>query len=118
MTTFSVTLQDDDPDVLDRQIRLLREDVRGLDVDVDFAPGPPAPEDAKGVDPQTLSTIIVAVSGSPVLVQLGRVLAQFVDRGKRKVIVKDGDRTLEIQGPLGDAERQAIDSFFQPKEIE
>ncbi|MGW4208794.1 hypothetical protein ACWEIJ_12480 [Lentzea sp. NPDC004789] len=113
MTTITVTLQHDDPEVLDRQIRLLRDDVRGLDVDVDFAPGPSAPEGAKGIDPQTLSTIIVAVSGSPVLIQLGRVLAAFVDRGKCKVIVEDGDRRLEIQGPLDDTGRQAVESFLR-----
>jgi hypothetical protein len=119
VTTISVTLQDDDPEVLDTRIRLLREDVSGLDVDsVDFAPGPPAPQDAKGVDPETLGTIIVAVSGSPVLVQLGRVLRAFVERGRQRVVVREGDRRLEIQGPLDAAAKEAIESFFRPKELE
>lgn len=112
MTTISVTVLDDDPEVLDRQIRLLRDDLRSLDVDVALEPGPPAPEDAKG-DPQVSGTIVVEDGTSPVLVELGRVLADFVDRGQRKVVVRAGDRMLEIHGPLDDTAKQAVESFFE-----
>jgi hypothetical protein len=111
VTTITVTVLDDDPEVLDRQIRLLRADLRGLDVDVALEPGPPAPADAKG-DTQVSGTIVVTDGTSPVLVELGRVLADFADRGARKVVVREGDRRLEIRGPLDDAAKQVIESFF------
>jgi hypothetical protein len=114
--TITVTLQDDDPEVLDRQVRLLRDDVRCLDVDVDFEPGPPAPEDAKG-DLRMSHTIVVTDITSPVLVELGRVLTAFVDRGKCRVVVKDGDRQIEVEGPLDDNTTQVVESFFR-KELE
>ncbi|WP_156212887.1 hypothetical protein [Lentzea aerocolonigenes] len=116
MTTITVTLQDDDPEVLEQQVRLLRDEVRDLDADVDLAPGPPAPEDAKG-DLRMSHTIVVTDMTSPVLAELGRVLAAFADRGGRKIVVRDGDRTMEIQGPLDDTARQAVESFFR-KELE
>jgi hypothetical protein len=116
VTTITVTLQDDDPEVLDRHVRLLHDDVRGLDVDVEFAPGPPAPEDAKG-DPRMSCAIVVTDITSPVLVELGRVLAAFADRAKCKVVVEDGDRQIEVAGPLDDGTTQAVESFFR-RELE
>lgn len=119
MTTITVTVRDDDPEELDSQARLLRDELDGLDVDgLEFAPGAPAPEDAKGVDPATLTTIIVTLSGSPVLIQLGRVLRDFVANRKRRVVVRDGKRSLEINGPLDESAKQAIESFFEQKQIE
>ncbi len=118
MTTISVTVVEADPETRDGDVRLLRAELDGLDVDeLAFAPGGVVPEGAKGLDPETLTTIIVTLSGSPVLIQLGRVLGQFVAARKRKVIVRDGDRTLEIQGPLDETAKQAIYSFFR-NEIE
>ncbi|MFS8101104.1 hypothetical protein LFM09_28670 [Lentzea alba] len=111
MTTISVTLLDEDPEVLERQVRLLRDDLRGLDVDVDFEPAPPVPANAKG-DPKLSHTIVVTDATSSVLADLGRVLGDFADHGRRKVVVKDGERRLTIEGPVDDTARQAIAAFF------
>lgn len=112
-----MTVVDADPETRDSDVRLLREEIDGLDADgLEFAQGPAAPQDAKGMDPETLATVVVTLSGSPVLIQLGRVLGQFVQARKRRVIVRDGDRTMEIQGPVDEAAKQAIESFFR-KEI-
>lgn len=118
MTTITVTVRDEDPESRDNDVRLLKAELDGLDVDgLEFAAGPAAPEDAKGLDPETLTTIIVTLSGSPVLIQLGRVLREFVANRKRSVIVKDGKRSLQINGPLDARSKEAIETFFQ-KEIE
>ena len=112
MTTISVSLHEDDPDVLDRQARLLRDDLRSLDADVGFASGPPAPADAKG-DRRVSGTIVVTNAASPALAELGRVLQDFVDRGPRTVVVTEGDRRLEIKAPLDDAAKRAVTEFFR-----
>ena len=60
MTTIEVTLHEEDPKELDEQIRLLRDDLSAGRRDLNSRGALP-PEDAKGMVPQTLSTIIVAV---------------------------------------------------------
>jgi hypothetical protein len=99
VTTVSLTLHGD-PDEVDIQARQLRIELLALDVDrVDLAAQDEPPPLSKGVDPATFSTIIVAMSSSPVLVRLGRVLRDWVNRSiKRKIVVRDGDRSLEITG--------------------
>ena len=114
--TILVTLYSDDPFEVDRQARLLRSELLALDVDrVNFAdPDELPPSHAKGVDPATLSTIVVALSSSPVLVQLGRFLRDWVNRANnRKIIVRDGNRSLEITGTDPKDNREAIEAFFR-----
>jgi hypothetical protein len=64
-----------------------------------------------------VTTIVVAVSGSPVLVQLGRVLRDWVTRGNsRKIIARDGGRSLEITGTTAAESRKMIEEFFNRPE--
>ena len=117
MTTVSLTLRGDAEDV-DSQARQLRTELLDLDVDsVEFAPGGPPPEASKGLDPATVSEIIVALSGSPVLIQLGRVLRAWVTRGtERKIEVQVGKRTLTITGSPAEVDQAVIEAFFREAE--
>ncbi|MCP2165468.1 effector-associated constant component EACC1 [Goodfellowiella coeruleoviolacea] len=103
-----------EPGEVDEQARQLRGELRALDVArVEFAPGGELPPGAKAVDPATVSTIIVALASSRVLVQLGKVLQDWVNRGRdRKIVVRDGDRSLEITGTTRADTQRAIDEFF------
>lgn len=114
MTTVSLTLHGDPEDV-DGQARRLRTELLDLDVDsVEFAPGGPPPETSKGVDPGSVSAIIVALSSSPVLIQFGRVLRAWVTRGaERKIEVRVGDRKLTITGSPAEVDQAVIEAFFR-----
>jgi hypothetical protein len=115
VTDISVTVADDDPAVADEQIRQLREELLGLDVDaVEFGPGPLPPEGAKGVDASTVTSLVVTLSSSPVLIILGRTLRDWVNRanGRSLIIRKDG-RSLEITGARTRHDQEIIDTFLR-----
>lgn len=118
VTTVSLMVLDEDPGVADRLSRELRRELQALDVDrVDLVLDGEVPPGAKA-DVGTVTAIVVALSGSPVLVQLGRVLRDWVNRGaKRKIVVREGDRSIEISGyDLDDAE--AFFSSLERRELE
>ncbi|MEU5259992.1 hypothetical protein [Amycolatopsis sp. NPDC021455] len=99
----------------DEQIRRLREELLGLDVDaVEFGPGPTPPEGAKGVDASTVTSLVVTLSSSPVLIILGRTLRDWVNRanGRSLIIRKDG-RSLEITGARTRHDQEIIDAFMR-----
>jgi hypothetical protein len=112
VTTFSLTVVDDDPDRADRLIRGLRDELRALDVDrADFVFGE-APSGAKA-DAGTITAIVVALSSSPVLVQLVHLLRDWVNRGKeKKIVVRQGDRSVEITGVAVEDDWREIENFF------
>jgi hypothetical protein len=115
VTTVSLTVSDDDDATVDRLVRGLRTDLLGLDVDaVDFAPAAaPPPVGSKGVDPDTLTTIIVTLSGSRVLVQLAGAVRDWITRANgRKIVIRDGDRSLEITGTRLAEHPKVIEAFF------
>jgi hypothetical protein len=115
VTDISLTVPGDDPAVADEQIRQLREELLGLDVDaVEFAPGSPALAGAKGVDAATVTSLVVTLSSSPVLIILGRTLRDWVNRanGRSLVIRKDG-RSLEINGARGRRDLEIIETFMR-----
>jgi hypothetical protein len=114
VTTVSLLLHGDPEDV-DGQARQLRTELLDLDVDsAEFAPGGPPPELSKGADPDTISTIIVALSTSPVLVQLGRVLRDWVRRDeRRKIEVHDGERSIVLTNTSAEDNKAAIEAFFR-----
>lgn len=114
MTTVSLLLHGD-PDEVDDQARLLRTELLDLDVDsAEFAPGGPAPELSKGADADTISTIIVALSTSPVLLQLVRVLRDWVRRDeRRKIELRDGERSMLLTNTSADDNQAAIEAFFR-----
>jgi hypothetical protein len=99
VTTISVTVLDEDPGTVDRLARSLRTELLALDVDgVELVYDTELPDGVKA-DPATVTAVVVAVTGSPVLVQLGRVLRDWVNRANgRKLVIRNGDRTIEITG--------------------
>jgi hypothetical protein len=114
VTTVSLTLRGDPEDV-DRQARQLRAELLDLDVDsAEFAPGGPPPAASKGLDPATVTEIIVALSSSPVLIQLGRALRDWVKRGtERKIEIQVGEDRLTITGSSAEVDRAVIEAFFR-----
>lgn len=69
-----------EPDHTDQACRDLRTEMLALDVDrVDLVPDGEVPPGAKA-DTASVATIVVALAGSPVLVQLGRLLRDWVTR--------------------------------------
>lgn len=114
--TISVTVQDDDPGEADRLHRELYRELTALDVDdLELVTDPEIPPLAKA-DPANIEAIIVALASSPVLVQLGALLRDWVNRANgRKIVVKDGDRSLEITAPTTEDTRKVIDGYFTRK---
>lgn len=110
---ISLTVLDEDPGKADQLSRDLRHELRGLDVDrADLVFDRELPAGAK-TDAGAISTIVVALTSSPVLVQLGRLLRDWVNRANgRKIVVREGDRSLEITGTTLEDNRKAIDDFF------
>lgn len=108
-----MTVLDEDPGKADQLSRELRHELRGLDVDrADLVFDREVPAGAK-TDAGAIITIVVALTGSPVLVQLGRVLRDWVNRANgRKIVVREGDRSLEITGTTLEDNRKAIEDFF------
>ncbi|TDV36091.1 hypothetical protein CLV71_13269 [Actinophytocola oryzae] len=102
----------------DQACRDLRTEVLALDVDrVDLVPDGAVPAGAK-VDAASITTIAVALAGSPVLVQLGHLLRDWVTRANgRKIVVRDGERSLEITGTTAADNRDVIEAFFR-REVE
>lgn len=102
----------------DRLTRQLRAELLALDLErIDITADGDIPPNAKSADPATVSTIIVAVAGSPVLIQLARVLQSVVTRGKNRTItVYDGNRSLKITGANAEDNRRVIEEFFREEE--
>jgi Effector Associated Constant Component 1 len=114
VTTVSLTVSDDDDADADRLVRGLRSELLGLDADVTFAPdAAPPPQGSKGVDPATLTTIVVTLSGSRVLVELAGAVRDWITRANgRKIVIRDGDRSLEITGSRLAEHPKVIEAFF------
>ena len=114
MLELSLAIRTDDPIELDQLTRLLHAELQALDIDdASLAGDTIVPPNAKGVDPALVSSIVVAVAGSRVLVQLGRLLQDFVNRSRhRKILIQDGARRLEISA--GNAnELDVIKAFYR-----
>src|SRR5262245_56698553 len=108
VTSILVTVVDEDAGEVDRLTRSLRTELLALDVDgVELVHGT-APEGAKA-DAALITELVVALAGSPVLIQLGRVLRDWVNRANgRKLVVRDGDRSIEITG----YDLKEVEDFF------
>jgi hypothetical protein len=111
--TISVEVCDDDPSERDNLYLNLREELLSLDIeDAEFSVDPTRPAGAKA-DPASITEIVVALAGSRVLLQVAAFLRDWVKRSaKRKIVVRDGDRTLEITGATTRDNREVIDAFF------
>lgn len=116
MTVFALTVHaEGDPEEADRLARRLRSELSALDLEeVDLVKDGAVPPLAKSVDPATVTTILVAAATSPVLVQLAGTLRDWVNRGRhRKIVVKTGNRSIEITGTSARDNRRAIEAFFR-----
>ncbi|WP_372659868.1 hypothetical protein [Amycolatopsis kentuckyensis] len=99
--------------------RRLREELLGLDVDqVGFAADCELPPGAKA-DPAGITAVVVSLATSPVLLQLAGALRDWAKRSAgRRIIVRDGDRALEITGSSAEEHRRIIEKFFAEKQLE
>lgn len=116
MTSISVTVHDQDVAIAVRTARQLRTELLGLAIDdAKFDTGSHVPvAGSKGVDPETVTTIIVTLAGSPVLRQLGLVLQDFVNRDRhREVTVKRGEDSITIKGSPDQGAQKLIEQFFK-----
>nr|WP_052479305.1 hypothetical protein [Kibdelosporangium sp. MJ126-NF4]CEL23504.1 hypothetical protein [Kibdelosporangium sp. MJ126-NF4]CTQ89118.1 hypothetical protein [Kibdelosporangium sp. MJ126-NF4] len=116
MASISVTIHDQDPATAEKLARQLRAELLALDVDDarfdagshEHVPG------SKGMDPETVTTIIVTLSGSPVLIQLARALRDFVNRDRdREVTIKRGKDSITIKGSPGERTEKVIEQFLE-----
>jgi Effector Associated Constant Component 1 len=108
-----LTVVDDDPGEVDRLSRQLRTELLDLDIEsVDLIEDADVPENAKS-NAGAVTTIVVSLAGSPVLVQLGLALRSWVTRSQhRKIVVRDGDRSLELTGTTAEDNQKVIERFF------
>ncbi|RSD07442.1 effector-associated constant component EACC1 [Amycolatopsis eburnea] len=119
MPTYSLEVRDDDPAVRDRLHRQLRQELLGLDVDeARFAVDHELPPGAKA-DPAGIAAIVVSLATSPVLLQLAGAVRDWAKRSAgRKIVIRDGDRSLEITGASADDNQRVIEEFFADGQIE
>jgi hypothetical protein len=113
MVSVQIQIDEDDTQELDRLSRELRRELLELDVDdVALAWGTEAPLGAKG-DPVTVGMLVVSLANSAVLAGICQVARTWVNRAQgRRIVMKDGKRTLEITGASNDQQQQVIDAFL------
>ncbi|WP_121394906.1 effector-associated constant component EACC1 [Actinokineospora cianjurensis] len=119
MRSISVHVHGADEAEADGLTRQLRSELLELDVDsVDFDDKRTPPEHSKGMDPGALTTLVVAVSSSPVLVELARALRDWITRAtdRRITITAQDGRTLEITGARTRADHRVIETFLDQDE--
>ncbi len=113
MTTISLTVLDDDPETVDRLSRQLHTELRATDAtSVELVADGEVPAGAKGTA-ATITAVIVAAAGSPVLVQVVSLIQDWLKRGEnRRVKLTVGDRTLEIDGQPRPGDRELLERFL------
>jgi hypothetical protein len=120
MMTISVQVstRDNDPEEIDRLIRQFRQELLELDVHTaTLARKDDIPPGAKG-DPTTVGTLIVTLANSTVLVSLCQLIRAWATRDRRrsdtvKIIIKNGEKSLEITGDNPAQHRKVIDTFLK-----
>lgn len=96
--TFSLSVVDDDPERVDELTQQLAQELRSTDADRVELIHAPVPEGVRS-STGTVVSIVVAVTSSPVLVSLAGVLREWVGRrNKRTMVIRDGDRSIEVTG--------------------
>lgn len=102
----------------DTLARQLRRELAALSVDeVRLATTSFVPGGAKGIAAST-GELVVSLANSAafatVLTSLVQVLRAWIARGQgRHVVLKDGDRSLELTGASVEQQRQAVDAFVR-----
>lgn len=120
MPTLLITFGEADADAEshDRLARQLRLELAALAVDeVRLSSTGSAPPGAKGIAAST-GELVVSLANSAafatVLTSLVQVLRAWIARGQaRHVILKDGERSLELTGASLDQQQQAVDAFVR-----
>ncbi|MCP2269082.1 effector-associated constant component EACC1 [Actinokineospora diospyrosa] len=118
MKSISVHVHGADEAEADGLTRQLRAELLELDVDaVDFGADEAPPAHSKGVDPGVVTTLVVAVSSSPVLVELARAVRDWITRAtdRKLTITAEDGRTLEITGARAREDQRLIESFLNPE---
>jgi hypothetical protein len=118
MPVILVEFGDVDVDAEDRDLlaRELRAELLALEVhDVRLATAGSAPAGTKGTAAST-GELLVSLANSAafgaVLTSLVQLLRAWITRGQgRHVVLKDGDRSLELSGASVDQQQQAVDAF-------
>ncbi|MEV0056486.1 hypothetical protein AB0H34_39120 [Saccharopolyspora shandongensis] len=111
--SVQVGVADGDAEELDRLTRRLREDLLQLDVDRVAIPSEPSPEGSKGTG-DLLGTLLVTVANSAVLVSVCQLVRAWVMHNKnRRVVLKDGERTLELTATSAEQHEQIISAFLR-----
>jgi hypothetical protein len=102
-----------DPAETDHLTRQFRQELYELDADVKMLTSQDeTPQGAKG-DPATVTAIAVTLANSTALVGLCQLARSWVTRGRRRrIMVKDGDRELELIGGNDEQYQQLIDNFL------
>lgn len=96
--------------------RLLRVELQALELDeVRLPVAASAPTGAKGSAAST-GQLVVSLANSAafgaVLTSLVQVLRVWITRGQgRRVVLRDGERCLELTGASTDQQQQAVDAF-------
>lgn len=114
---LSLSADDSDAEELDLLSRRLRAELGELDVDVRAAvPAGELPEGAKGADPVTIGSLMVAFSAAGgVFPGLVETLKDWLGRqsGKHKIkLTIDGD-TVELERASSAERQQLIDAFVR-----
>jgi hypothetical protein len=120
VTTVSVHVHaDEEPDRFDRLTRLLRQELLGLDVeDVTLARNGQAPPGARG-DAISVGTLIVTLANSAGLAGVCQLMRTWVTRDQgRRIVLKNGKRSLEITGANTAQHQQIIDAFLSAEDDE
>ena len=110
-----------DPDRLDQLTRLLRDELRQVDLaEVRPAPAKPAPPGARGVGADTMGTLAVALMGSGGLTAVITAVRAWLDRGHeapRSIRVEIEGDVLELSGATS-AEHDRLVSLFLSRHSE
>lgn len=102
-----------DAEETDRLARQFRQEALALDLEsATLASSPDTPAGAKG-DPIVIGTLIITLANSAVLRSLCQLASSWVTRDlRRRIVLKDKDKTLEITGANVAQHQQLIDAFL------
>ena len=110
-----VEVEGGDPLGLDAAVRQLRQELLRLDIDDAVIPDSATPlnSGAKGI-PVDGGTLLVGMANSAVLVSVFQLIGNWLGRGegRRRVTIRDGERSLEVTAVSRAQAQQIIEAFF------
>jgi hypothetical protein len=115
MTSISVqvSISGGNDEQTDRLARSFRRELLEMDTDtVKFDQPDPAPHGAKG-DLVTTGTLIATLANSAVLASICQLARSWVTLARgRRIIIKNGDWSLELDGGNSEQHQKLIDAFL------